>query len=82
MDVTGSTAAATEANAALYRAIIVRMRWHQPTIDYVARWTAEGLSKREIIRCRKRYLPREIYRRLPPPSVPREACVEPLPEAA
>ena len=33
-----------QANAALYRAIIVRMRWHQPTIDYVARRTAEGLS--------------------------------------
>ena len=56
-----------QANAALYRAIIVRMRWHQPTIDYVARRTAEGLSKREIIRCLKRYLAREIYRLLPPP---------------
>ena len=52
--------------AALYRAVIVRMRWHQPTIDYVTRRTAEGLSKREIIRCLKRYLAREIYRRLPP----------------
>src|SRR3954453_12980204 len=26
-----------QANAALYRAVIVRMRWHQPTIDYVTR---------------------------------------------
>jgi transposase len=57
-----------QANAALYRAVIVRMRWHQPTIDYVTRRTAEGLSKREIIRCLKRYLAREIYRRLPPPA--------------
>jgi transposase len=56
-----------QANAALYRAVIVRMRWHQPTIDYVTRRTAEGLSKREIIRCLKRYLAREIYRLLPPP---------------
>src|SRR3954453_21839823 len=55
-----------QANAALYRAVIVRMRWHQPTIDYVTRRTAEGVSKREIIRCLKRYLAREIYRRLPP----------------
>ncbi len=55
-----------QANAALYRAVIVRMRWHQPTIDYVTRRTTEGLSKREIIRCLKRYLAREIYRRLPP----------------
>ena len=54
-----------QANAALYRAIIVRMRWHQPTIDYVDRRTAEGLSKREIIRCLKRYLAREIYHLLP-----------------
>jgi transposase len=46
--------------------VIVRIRWHQPTIDYVTRRTAEGLSKREIIRCLKRYLAREIYRRLPP----------------
>jgi len=32
-----------QANAALYRTIIVRMRFHQPTIDYVTRRTAEGL---------------------------------------
>ena len=31
-----------QANAALYRAIIVRMRWHPPTIAYVERRTAEG----------------------------------------
>lgn len=37
------------------------MRFHQPTIDYVARRTAEGISKRDIIRCLKRYLAREIY---------------------
>jgi len=37
------------------------MRFHQPTIDYVARRTAEGLSKRDIIRCLKRYLAREVY---------------------
>ena len=55
-----------QANAALYRAVIVRMRWHQPTIDYVARRAAEGLSKREITRCLKRYLAREIYHLLPP----------------
>jgi len=61
-----------QANAALYRAIIVRMRWHPPTIAYVERRTAEGLSKREIIRCLKRYLAREIYSLLPAPSSPAE----------
>jgi transposase len=50
-----------QANAALYRSVIVRMRFHQPTIDYVQRRTAEGLGKREIIRCLKRFLAREIY---------------------
>jgi transposase len=50
-----------QANAALYRSVIVRMRFHQPTIDYVNRRTAQGLGKREIIRCVKRFLAREIY---------------------
>lgn len=59
-----------QANAALYRAIIVRMRWHPPTIAYVERRTAEGLSKKEIIRCLKRFLAREIYHLLPEPSAP------------
>jgi transposase len=54
------------ANSALYIVTIVRMRHHQPTRDYVERRTAEGLSKREIIRCLKRYIAREIYHHLPP----------------
>ena len=45
-----------QANAALYRIVIVRLRRHQPTIDYVARRTAEGLTKKEILRCLKRYV--------------------------
>ena len=53
-----------QANAALYRIVTVRMRWHQPTIDYVARRTAQGLSKKDIIRCLKRFVAREIYRSL------------------
>ena len=53
-----------QANAALYRAVIVRMRYHQPTVDYVARRTADGRTKREIIRCLQRFLAREIYQRV------------------
>ena len=53
-----------QANAALYRVAIVRMRFHQPTIDYVARRTTEGLSKKDIIRCLKRFLAREAYQRV------------------
>jgi len=53
------------ANSALYIVTIVRMRHHPPTREYVERRTAEGLSKREIIRCLKRYIAREIYANLP-----------------
>lgn len=58
-----------QANAALYRIIIVRLRWHQPTRDYMARRLTEGKTKPEIIRCLKRYLAREIYTILSPPTV-------------
>jgi hypothetical protein len=37
------------------------MRVDQRTKDYIARRTAEGLSKLEIMRCLKRYLARAIY---------------------
>jgi transposase len=50
-----------QANAALYRIVLVRRRWHQPTRDDVARRITEGKSKREIIRCLKRYLAREVF---------------------
>jgi transposase len=53
------------ANSALYLVVITRLRRHAPTRSYVERRTAEGLSKREIIRCLKRYVAREIYNALP-----------------
>lgn len=40
------------------------MRYCPRTRAYVARRTAEGLSKPEIIRCLKRYLAREVFRSL------------------
>jgi len=50
------------ANAALWTIVMVRIRSkHAPTINYVQRRTSEGLSKRETIRCLKRYVAREIY---------------------
>ncbi|HEX6516114.1 MAG TPA: IS110 family transposase [Nocardioidaceae bacterium] len=70
------------ANAALYRIVIVRLRWHQPTIDYVARRTAQGLSKKDIIRCLKRFVAREVYRALLADHAAREAAVEPALVAA
>jgi transposase len=51
-----------EAKRALYMICLARMRRDLRTKEYVARRTAEGKSKREIIRCLKRYLAREVYR--------------------
>lgn len=53
-----------QANAALYRAAILRMQHHEPTKAYVARRTEEGLSKRDIIRYLKRFIAREAFGRI------------------
>jgi transposase len=56
-----------QANAAIYRVAIVRMRDDERTKAYAARRTSEGKTRREIVRCIKRYIVREIYRALCPP---------------
>jgi len=53
-----------QANSALWRIVIVRMSSHPATRAYAARRSEEGLSKKEIIRCLKRYVAREVYRQL------------------
>ncbi len=50
-----------DANSALWRIVLSRMSHDDQTRIYVQRRTTEGLSKREIIRCLKRYVAREIY---------------------
>ena len=50
-----------QANAALYRIVIVRLRSEARTKAYMDRRTAEGMSKRDVIRCLKRYVAREVY---------------------
>jgi transposase len=50
-----------QANAALYRVALCRLRWDPRTRAYTERRTTEGLSKKEIIRCLKRYIARELY---------------------
>ncbi len=42
----------------------------QRTVNYMQRRSAEGLSKRDIIRCLKRYIAREIYRVITNPPAP------------
>ncbi|MGZ9709282.1 IS110 family RNA-guided transposase [Glaciimonas sp. GNP009] len=49
------------ANNALWTIAMVRMRSEPRTRAYVARRTAEGLSAKEIQRCLKRYIIRELY---------------------
>jgi transposase len=58
------------ANAALYRAVLIGLRWNPKTREYAQRRTAEGLSKREIIRCLKRYLARAVYRLIAASTAP------------
>jgi transposase len=55
-----------DANHALWRIVICRMSSHPATRSYVARRSKEGLSKKEIIRCLKRYVAREVYPYLRP----------------
>ncbi|OUZ09858.1 IS110 family transposase [Aeromicrobium sp. PE09-221] len=50
-----------QANAALYRIVLCRLRWDPRTQAYMRRRTEEGLSKKDIIRCLKRLIAREVY---------------------
>ncbi|OYV38097.1 MAG: IS110 family transposase [Thiomonas sp. 20-64-5] len=50
-----------QANNALWTIAMVRMRSEPRTQIYVDRRTREGLSKKEIHRCLKRYIVRELY---------------------
>jgi transposase len=52
------------ANNALHTIVLVRMRHDERTRAYAERRTREGLSKKEIMRCLKRFVAREAYRAL------------------
>ena len=49
------------ANEALWRIVMVRLVSDPDTRAYMERRTKEGMSKREAIRCLKRYVARELY---------------------
>jgi transposase len=53
------------ANEALWRIVMVRMVYDPRTRAYVERRTRQGRSKKEIIRCLKRYVARQLFRHLP-----------------
>ena len=50
-----------QANAALHRIVVVRLRHDERTQAYMRRRTTEGMSKAEVIRCLKRYVAREVF---------------------
>jgi len=61
-----------QANSALYTITLARLRWDKRTQHYIRRRVAEGKTRREAIRCLKRYICREIYRDIiatPDPSL-------------
>jgi transposase len=59
-----------QANCALWRIVITRLATDPATRAYAQRRTAQGMTKKEIIRCLKRYVAREVYALLthPPTS--------------
>ena len=54
-----------QANAALWRIVMVRIAHHPETTDYYRRKLNEGRSKADVVRLLKRYVAREVYRHLP-----------------
>ena len=50
-----------QANAALYRVVLVRLCYDERTREYMRRRTREGMTKPEIIRCLKRYVARQVF---------------------
>lgn len=51
-------------NRALHTIVLSRIRYDQATRAYLTRRTAEGKTTREIKRCLKRYVARDLYRLL------------------
>ncbi|MEU9489291.1 IS110 family transposase [Streptomyces decoyicus] len=57
-----------QANAALHRIVFTRLRHDPRTQAYYERRTQEGKTRREIIRCLKRYAAREVFNLVRPVS--------------
>jgi transposase len=62
-----------QANSALWTIAMTRLAHDPRTKAYAARRTTEGKTKKEIIRCLKRYIAREIYKALCRPRQPATA---------
>ncbi len=58
-----------QANHALWRIAMVRLTCDPRTRAYVVRRTTEGKSRREILRCLKRHIAREVFTLLTNPTI-------------
>lgn len=68
-----------QANAALHRIALVRMLHEQRTRDYVTKKRSEGRSNKEILRCLKRAIARDVFTLLTKPvNVPAIDDLRPL----
>jgi hypothetical protein len=55
--------------SALWRVVMTRIVYDPRTKIYIERRMKEGLTKREAMRCLKRYVARELYAQLPRQSL-------------
>lgn len=62
-----------QANSALHTVAVGRMSHDGKTKKYVARRVSDGKTKRETMRCLKRYIARDLYRILVPIIAPEQA---------
>jgi transposase len=54
-----------QANSALWHIVLTRMVYDPRTTEYIARRRNDGLTKKEAVRCLKRYVAREVFSLLP-----------------
>jgi transposase len=54
-----------QANSTLWHIVFTRMVYDPRTTEYIERRIREGLTKKEAVRCLKRYIAREVYTLLP-----------------
>ncbi|WP_201294934.1 MULTISPECIES: IS110 family transposase [unclassified Nocardiopsis] len=70
------------ANHALHTVVLCRMRHEERTRAYVERRTSDGLAKKDIMRCLKRYVVREVYQVLTSKNTPTSLRRDGFTEAA
>ena len=54
-----------QANSALWHIVLTRIVYDPRTTEYIDRRKKEGLTKKEAVRCLKRYVAREVFSLLP-----------------